>query len=61
MGKTVSSYRMALEFEMNRWKNLRKTLLDEEKQAFDEIMDMARINAMAAGNAVNRYCLSRWL
>jgi hypothetical protein len=51
MGKTVSSYPMALEFEMNRWKNFRKTLLDEEKQAFDEIMDMARINAMAAGNA----------
>ena len=51
MGKTVPSYRMALEFEMNRWKNFRKTLLDDEKQAFDEIMDIARINAMAAGNA----------
>jgi hypothetical protein len=52
MGKTVPSYRMALEFEINRWKNFRKSLLDdEEKQAFDEIVDMARINAMAAGNA----------
>jgi hypothetical protein len=52
MGKTVPSYRMALEFEINKWKGFRKALLDdEEKQAFDEIMDIARINAMAAGNA----------
>jgi hypothetical protein len=52
MGKTVPSYRMALEFEINRWKGFRKALLDdEEKEAFDEIMDMARAMAMAAGNA----------
>jgi hypothetical protein len=52
MGKTVPSYRMALEFEINRWKRFRKALLDgEDKGAFDEVMDMARINAMAGGNA----------
>jgi len=54
MGKTVPSYRMALEFEINRWKGFRKALsADEGKEAFDEIMDMARTNAMAAGNACN--------
>ena len=52
MGKTVPSYRMALEFEIAVWRGFRKTLQsDEEKQAFDELMDMCRINAMAAGNA----------
>jgi hypothetical protein len=30
MGKTVPSYRMALEFEINRWKSSRKALLDDE-------------------------------
>jgi uncharacterized protein YegP (UPF0339 family) len=43
----------ALEFEINRWKSFRKALVDdEEKQAFDEIMDIARINAMAASPLV---------
>jgi hypothetical protein len=54
MGKTVPSYRIALEFEINNWKGFRKTLQsDEKKQAFDELMDMCRTNAMAAGNACN--------
>ena len=54
MGKTVPSYRMALEFEINNWKGFRKTLQsDEEKQAFDELMDMCRNNGMASQNACN--------
>ena len=52
LGKTVPSYRMALEFELENWKNFKKSLLtDEEKQAFEEIADMARSHASAAGNA----------
>jgi hypothetical protein len=52
MGKTVPSFRMALEDEIHRWKSFRNALLsDEEKLAFDEIMDMCRSNAMAGGNA----------
>jgi hypothetical protein len=52
MGKIVPSYWMALEFEITMWKSFRKALFDdEEKNTFDEIMDMARIMAKAAGNA----------
>jgi len=54
VGKTVPSYRMALEFEISRWKNSRGALSSaEEKQAFDVFMDMCRDNAMASGNACN--------
>ncbi len=36
------------------WQNFRKALPnDEDKQAFEEIMDMARNNAMVVGNACN--------
>ena len=54
MGKTVPSYRMALEFEIEGWKYFRKTLQsDEEREAFDWLMDMCRNNAMASGAACN--------
>jgi hypothetical protein len=54
MGKTVPSFRMALEFEIDNWKGFRKTLQsDEEKQAFDELIDMCRNNGMASQNACN--------
>ena len=54
MGKTVPSYRIALEFEISRWKSFGNALSsDEEKQAFDALMDMCRNNAMASGNACN--------
>jgi hypothetical protein len=43
---------MALEFEINTWRGFRKALTsDEDREAFDELMDMCRNNAMAAGNA----------
>ena len=54
MGKTVPSYRMALEFEIEGWKGFRKALQsDEEREAFDWLMDMCRNNAMASGAACN--------
>lgn len=54
MGKTVPTYRMAVEEEIGHWKVFRNALAsDDEKQAFDEIMDMCRNNAMAASNACN--------
>jgi hypothetical protein len=54
MGKTVPSYRMALEFEIERWKGFRIALQsEEEREAFDWLMDMCRNNAMASGNACN--------
>ena len=54
MGKTVPSFLMALEFEIADWKSFRNSLQsDEDKQAFDALMDICRNNAMAAGNACN--------
>jgi hypothetical protein len=43
MDKTVPSYRIAIEFEINRWKGFRNSLEnEEEKLAFDQIRDMQR-------------------
>ena len=54
MGETVTSYRMALECEISRWRNFRGALSRvEEKQAFDALMDICRNYAMAGGNACN--------
>jgi hypothetical protein len=54
MGKTIPSYRRAIEFEINRWKSFRNALdSEEEKRAFDEIMDMCRNLASAGSCACN--------
>jgi hypothetical protein len=53
MGKTVESYRMALESEIGRWNGFAKALRKEDRESFKELMDMSRNNAMAAGNACN--------
>ncbi len=46
MGKTVPAYRMALEGEIARWKDFRRALLSEEdREAFEEFMDICRIYA----------------
>ena len=54
MGKTVPSYRMAVEWEIDRWKGFREALpSEEEKEAFDELMDMCRNLASAGSCATN--------
>jgi hypothetical protein len=53
MGKTVESYRMALEDEINRWKGFEKALRIEDKKAFDALMDACRNYASAGSNATN--------
>ena len=53
MGKTVESYRMALEGEISRWNGFARALRREDREAFDELMDVCRGYAMAAGNATN--------
>jgi hypothetical protein len=35
MGKTVESYRMALEDEIHRWSGFEKALRTEDRQAFE--------------------------
>jgi hypothetical protein len=45
---------MAVEWEIDRWKGFRSALTnEEEKQAFDEIMDMCRNLASAGSCACN--------
>ena len=51
MGKTVESYRMALESEIGRWNGFARALRSEEHQAFETLMDACRGYASAAGNA----------
>ncbi len=51
MGKTVESYRMALEDEINRWSSFGKALRIEDKQAFDALMDACHTYASAGSNA----------
>ena len=53
MGKTVESYRMALENEISRWNGFARALRKEEKEAFDALMDDCRSYASASSNATN--------
>jgi hypothetical protein len=51
VGKTVESYRMALEDEVRRWSGFAKALRIEDKEAFDALMDACRSYASAGSNA----------
>jgi hypothetical protein len=51
MGKTVESYRMAIEDEISRWKGFANALRREDREAFETLMDACRSYASAGGNA----------
>ena len=51
MGKTVESYRMALEDEIRRWKGFKKALRTEDREAFEALVDACRLFASAGSNA----------
>jgi len=51
MGKTVLSYRQALEREIERWKGFRKALRGKDAEAFDRIMVACRMFASAGSMA----------
>ena len=51
MGKTVESYRMALEDEIRRWNGFAKALRSEDREAFEALMDACRSYASAGSNA----------
>jgi hypothetical protein len=51
VGRTVESYRMALEDEISRWKGFAKALRTEDREAFDALMDACRLFASAGSNA----------
>jgi hypothetical protein len=51
MGRTVESYRMAIEDEIHRWKGFAKALRKEDRDAFEALMDACRLYASAGSNA----------
>ena len=53
MGKTVESFRIALEGEINRWSGFARALRKPEREAFDELMDMCRNYVSESSNATN--------
>ena len=53
MGKTVLSYRQALESEIEKWKGFRKALRAKDAEAFDRMMNACR-NFASAGSMATR-------
>ena len=51
MGKTVESYRMALDRELQRWSGFARALRNEDRAAFEQMMDVCRSYASAGSNA----------
>ena len=51
MGKTVESYRIALDMEIQRWNSYTKALRNDDREAFEQLMDMCRNYASAGSNA----------
>jgi hypothetical protein len=51
VGRTVPSYRQALETEINRWDSFRKALRGKDVEAFDKMMNACRTYASAGGMA----------
>ena len=51
LGRTVPSYRQALEEEIIRWEGFRRALRDKDEEAFDRMMNACRIYASAGGMA----------
>jgi len=53
MGKTVESFRLALEGEINRWSGFARALCKLDREAFDELMDISRTYASESSCATN--------
>ena len=51
MGRTVPSFRQALEVEIARWESFRSALRGKELEAFDRMMNACRAYASAGGMA----------
>lgn len=51
MGKTVESYRIALDRELLKWSGFARALRREDRKAFDQLMDACRNYASAGSNA----------
>ena len=59
-GRTVPSFRPALEHEIESWKDYKRALRPEDQQIFNKLMNFARIHA-DAGSLAARPMLSEIL
>jgi hypothetical protein len=48
MGRTVPTYRMALESIILSWNDFRRALPKEDKEVFDQMVNRARMHASAS-------------
>ena len=51
MGKTVESYRMALDIELQSWSGFAKALRSDDREAFERLTDACRNHASAGSNS----------
>lgn len=51
IGKTVESYRLALDLEFQKWKGFGNALRSDDREAFERVMDACRNYASAGSNA----------
>lgn len=51
MGKTVESYRLALDAELLTWSGFSKALRSDDREAFEQVTDACRNHASAGSNA----------
>jgi hypothetical protein len=51
MGKTVESYRLALDLEIQTWNGFVQALRTDDKEAFERMTDACRNHASAGSNA----------
>ena len=51
MGKTVESYRLALDTEIQTWNGFAKALRTDDRDAFEQMTDACRNHASAGSNA----------
>jgi hypothetical protein len=51
VGRTVESYRIALDHEAQRWNGFARALRKEDRVVFDQLMDICRNYASAGSNA----------
>ncbi len=60
MGRTVPSFRPALEHEIESWKDFKRALRPEDQEIFNKLMNFARIHS-DAGSMGARPMLSELL
>jgi len=51
LGKTVESYSLRLDKEVQRWSGFARALRKDDRENFEELMDFCRIHRSAASNA----------